>query len=109
MTRVRPRLQRWHFSMVVTKEVAVDSPMSLDGVEQLMRDHAAEKNAELGLRILSDTGIEWFESPNQEPADYDDTNRRFLSERAWERGEPVEYEYLFCRLAGVSVPAEEPR
>ena len=98
--------KHWHFTTVVHRQVADESPASLDGVEQLLREHAAEKSAELGLRVISDRGVEWAESPNEIPADYHDQARRFITERPWVRGEPIEWDYLFCRLAGVSVPAE---
>lgn len=101
--------RHWHFTQVVRREVADDSPVTLDATEQLLREYAVEKNTELGLKIVSDTGIEWAESPNEVPADYHNHTRRFMTERAWIRGEPIEWDYLFCRLAGVSIPVEETR
>jgi len=107
-----PRRQRWHFAQSVVREIADEDPDTLDIVEQMLRDHAEAKNAEQGLKVVSDTGIEWFESPNRDP-EFDET-RRFLSERAWTRGEPIEFDYLFCRLSGESIapsgtpPTEEP-
>jgi hypothetical protein len=98
--------KHWHFTTVVPREIADESPITLDSIEQLLREHAIEKNTEQGLTIVSDRGIEWCESPNEVPADYHDQIRRFTTERAWTRGEPIEWDYLFCRLAGVSIPAE---
>lgn len=99
-----PRKRRWHLAQSVPREIADQDPDVLDVIEQMLREHAVEKNAGQGMQIVSDTGIEWFESPNREP-EFNE-GRRFLTERAWTRGEPIEYEFLFCRLAGESVPSE---
>lgn len=94
-------VQRWSVVRSCTAEFASDRPEYLASLERSMLREAAAQVADQGLTLLTSSGPVW-EQTSRPP---DHPGEPFLTDtRPWKRGEPIEREWVVCRMRGLAVP-----